>query len=163
MRPPNIPTSWLLAFRTYLAASAILHLGWEVLQLPLYTIWRAGTVKEMIVAVLHCTAGDLMIASLAILTALLIVGDRAWPSQRFVPVFAATLMIGIAYTVYSEWLNTIVRSSWAYSPLMPTVPWLGTGLSPLLQWLVVPAVGFEAIRRFGGMSTGRNSGDVPTV
>jgi hypothetical protein len=25
---------------------------------------------------------------------------------------------------------------------MPVLPWLGTGLSPVFQWLVVPAVAF---------------------
>ena len=30
-----------------------------------------------------------------------------------------TVMAGIAYTVYSEWLNTAVRQSWTYSQRMP--------------------------------------------
>ena len=47
---------------------------------------------------------------------------------------------GIAYTIYSEWLNTTVRQSWAHSPLMPVLPLIGTGLSPILQWLVVPSL-----------------------
>jgi len=49
--------------------------------------------------------------------------------------------LGAAYTVYSEWLNTGVRMAWAYSELMPVVPGIGTGLSPLLQWLVLPPLG----------------------
>ena len=39
-------------------------------------------------------------------------------------------VLGVAYTIYSEWLNVSVRRSWAYSSLMPTVPFIGTGLSP---------------------------------
>lgn len=35
-------------------------------------------------------------------------------------------------------LNTVFRRAWAYSELMPTLPWLGTGLAPLLQWLLIP-------------------------
>ena len=61
------------------------------------------------------------------------------------PGLAATLAIGVGYTVYSEWLNTTVRKAWAYSELMPTLPMLGTGLSPLLQWLIVPIFGFAAM------------------
>ena len=40
---------------------------------------------------------------------------------------------GVAYTIFSEWLITTVRQGWAYSPLMPVVPIMGTGLAPLLQ------------------------------
>ena len=46
----------------------------------------------------------------------------------------------LRYTVYSEYLNTVVRGAWAYTEWMPTVPWLGTGLSPLAQWLIIPTV-----------------------
>jgi len=138
--------NWLRAIRIYLGASAIFHLVWESLHLPLYTIWHTGTVREIAFAVLHCTVGDLMIASLSLLVALLVVGDRAWPSERFGPAMAATLVTGVGYTVYSEWANTVVRKTWAYSELMPTMPILGTGLSPLMQWLIVPAVAFAAIR-----------------
>ena len=50
-----------------------------------------------------------------------------------------TVAAGLAYTVFSERLNIEVRRSWAYSDLMPVLPPVGTGLAPLLQWLVVPA------------------------
>ena len=43
-------------------------------------------------------------------------------------VWLVTLLLAIAYTVYSEWLNVNVRRSWAYSDLMPTVPIIGTGV-----------------------------------
>ena len=46
---------WLRAVRIYMVASAILHLVWELLQLPLYTIWRTGTAREIAFSVLHCT------------------------------------------------------------------------------------------------------------
>ena len=54
---------------------------------------------------------------------------------------------GIAYTIYSEWLNTTVRQSWAHSPLMPVLPLIGTGLSPILQWLVVPSLALTLATR----------------
>jgi hypothetical protein len=120
---------------------------WEVAQLPLYTIWTSAAAREIAFAVVHCTGGDLLIAALALIVALLAVGHRDWPDQRFVPVVVVAVVIGLSYTVYSEWLNTVVRNSWSYSPLMPTLPWLGTGLSPFMQWLVVPTMAFSAMRR----------------
>lgn len=139
---------WHVALRVYLAITVAAHLIWEVAQLPLYTIWRAGTPREIAFAVFHCTIGDLMIATLSLILALVCFGGGAWPRERFTPVMAATLAIGIGYTVYSEYLNTVVRKAWAYSELMPTLPPLGTGLSPLLQWVVVPIIGFAAMRHW---------------
>ncbi|MBY0320275.1 MAG: hypothetical protein K2X72_16240 [Reyranella sp.] len=137
----------LRTLRIYLGASAILHLAWETLQLPLYTIWSTGTFREIAFAVLHCTVGDLMIASLSLLVALLVVGNLSWPSERFTAVMVTTIVIGVGYTVYSEWVNTTVRKTWEYSSLMPTIPFLGTGLSPLMQWLIVPTIVFSTVRR----------------
>ena len=136
---------WLQSTRTFLGVSAIGHLIWEILQLPLYVIWSAGTGREIAFAIVHCLAGDLMIATLSLVAALLLFGSPAWPSRQLVPTMVGTLVIGVGYTVYSEWVNTAVRKAWAYSDLMPVVPLLGTGLSPLIQWLVVPAIGFAAI------------------
>jgi hypothetical protein len=42
----------------------------------------------------------------------------------------------LAYTVFSEWYNVYQVGSWAYSPRMPLIA--GIGLSPLLQWLLMP-------------------------
>ena len=50
----------------------------------------------------------------------------------------AAITFGLVYTVHSERVN-LARGAWAYAPAMPTLPWLGTGLAPVLQWLVVPA------------------------
>ena len=86
-----------------------------------------------------------MIATVSLIAALLLVGARGWPNERFITVMIAALVMGLGYTVYSEWVNTVIRQTWAYSDLMPKLPIFGTGLSPLLQWIIVPALGFAAI------------------
>lgn len=141
----NTERHWLGALRIYLGFTIALHLIWEVAQLPLYTIWRTGSQKEIAFAVFHCTVGDLMIATLSLVAALVCFGGPAWPRERFMPVMVVTLATGIGYTLYSEWLNTAVRKTWAYSELMPKLPPLGTGLAPLLQWVVVPMVVFALL------------------
>ena len=138
------------AIAAYLGVSAIAHLVWETVQLPLYTIWLESRSQDIAFAVVHCTVGDIMIAGLSLLAALVVLGARTWPTERFLPVVAVTILIGIAATIFGEWLNTSVRKSWTYSVLMPVVPWIGTGLSPLLQWIVVPVLGFAAVKRNRG-------------
>lgn len=139
--------TWLAAARAYMVAVAIGSLIWELAQLLLYTIWTEGTTGEIAFAVLHCTAGDVLIAAIALLAALVLVGDVRWPARRFVPVVTLTIACAALYTVFSEWLNVEVRGGWAYSDFMPTLPVLRTGLSPLGQWIVVPAIGFWWVRR----------------
>ena len=128
--------------RAYLALSAGLHLAWEVIQLPFHAIWQTGSRGEMASAVVHCTAGDVMIATLTLVIALVAFGCHAWPANGFTSVMAAALMLGGGYTLYSKWINTVVRKSWGYYDIMPTLPWLGTGVTPLLQWLIVPSIAF---------------------
>jgi hypothetical protein len=136
--PGQAAPDWPRALRRYLAASLVLHLVWEVVQLPLYTIWSTATGQQQAFAVLHCTIGDAMIAGLSLLVALACSGRPSWPSAGSRQVWLVTVLIGVGYTIYSEWFNVNIRGSWAYSGLMPTVPVIGTGLAPLLQWLVVP-------------------------
>ena len=128
----------------YLAWATLLNLVWEVLQLPLYTIWSDAPAAEIAFAVLHCTAGDLLIATFSMLLALATAGTRGWPLRRFRPVAIGTILLGLGYTVYSEWHNTTVTHAWAYSAAMPTM--LGVGLAPVAQWLLVPSFVFWRIR-----------------
>jgi hypothetical protein len=34
----------------------------------------------------------------------------------------ATVGLGVCYTIGSEYINTVVRRSWAYTEWMPTLP-----------------------------------------
>ena len=134
--------------RRYLMFVTLGNLIWETAQLPLYTIWQEGTVRDLAIAVLHCTAGDVLIATASIVAGLLVTGHD-WPDRldAYRRVALAAIAIGVTYTVFSEWLNIVVRRSWAYSELMPVIPLVGAGLSPALQWMVVPLAGFWFARR----------------
>lgn len=139
--------AWLRVLRRYIGFVVPAHLLWEIAQFPLYTLWTEGTVGEIAFAVVHCTAGDVMIASLALLAALLLAGDRTWPLHRYATVAGLALVLGLGYTIFSEWLNTEIRGSWAYADAMPVLPLIGAGLTPLLQWIVIPLAGFWWARR----------------
>lgn len=126
----------------YLSAMAAGSLVWEIAHVPLYTLWLTGTGGEIAFAVLHCTLGDVLIAGITFGLSLALFG-RAWPERRLWPVAMLTIVFAVAYTVFSEWLNISVRGSWAYRDIMPTLPPFGTGLTPVLQWIVVPVIAFR--------------------
>ena len=132
--------TWLSAIRRYLVAVAAGNLLWEFAQMPLYTLGQTGTFSAIILAGLHCTAGDILISLAALLAALVLCGSAGWPGRRFWSVAITAVVTGASYTVFSEYLNTVVRGSWTYSSIMPTLPWLGTGLAPLAQWLLIPPI-----------------------
>jgi hypothetical protein len=156
-RPPLSPasTNWFDALRAYLVTVGAIDLFWEAAHLPLYALWHIGTLRENLFAVVHCTAGDLLIALAALTTGLMLAGHRDWPARRFAAVAGFTLAVGFGYTVFSEWLNVVVRKSWAYSSLMPVISIfsLNLGLSPLLQWVVVPVLALYASRRIGSRAS----------
>jgi hypothetical protein len=79
--------------------------------------------------------------------ALVLIGKGAWPKRKYQVVAALTIAFGLGYTIFSEWLNIVVRQSWAYSDLMPVIPVIDAGLSPLAQWIVIPLAGFWWARR----------------
>jgi len=133
---------WFPALRRFFLVSALGNLIWEFAQLPLYTIWYEGSRGEIAFAAIHCTGGDMLISGASLFAALMILGNGRWPHARFRRVASATIIGGLAYTIFSEWLNTEIRGSWAYSEWMPTLPLIGAGISPLAQWIVVPVLAF---------------------
>jgi len=145
--PERLSFAW-----RYLGVLAVSNLAWEFTHMPLYQVWRTGTSAEIIFNGIHCTIGDVMIAASSLAIGGLIAGGKPWPRHRRRVVAGATMLAGIGYTAFSEWLNVSVRNSWAYSDLMPLVPGTGLGLSPLVQWIALPLLGFVIAYR----SAGRN-------
>lgn len=133
---------WLSMLRRYLGIVIVANLAWEVLHLPLYTLWEVATLAELAFTVVHCTAGDLLISLSALSITLILVGNHHWPRDGFYRVMVVTSVIGLAYTIYSERLNTLVRESWAYSEWMLVIPILDVGISPVAQWLIIPPLAF---------------------
>jgi hypothetical protein len=134
-------------FLRYALFMGLTNLVWESLHLPLYTLWIEGEPGDLLFAVVHCTAGDVMIAFATLCIALLLAGNVRYPCMRFNRVLGITICSGIAYTLFSEWLNVSIRQSWAYSDLMPVVPIIGTGVSPIAQWVFLPLLGLLWARR----------------
>ena len=143
--------NWISALRVYLVTIALGNLAWETAHLPLYTIWTTGTMREKAFAVVHCTGGDLLIALSSLAIALVVAGERTWPARSFWSVAVLSILLGLAYTAFSEWLNIVIRRAWEYSNLMPVVSLLQleVGLSPLVQWIAIPSVAFWLARRHG--------------
>ena len=115
-------------------------------QLPLYTLWADPRPAHIAYAVVHCTAGGVLIGMTALFLALILNGAGAragLPENRIV---IWTIVAAVAYTVWSELIN-LAQGNWTYSAWMPVLPGIDVGLAPLLQWIVVPLVAWRWANR----------------
>jgi len=140
--------AWAFIGLRYLPWLGGLNLAWEALQIPLYTIWKEASAGYIAFAIFHCTLGDLLIGSASLGVALILGREGPMAQWRWRRIVALILVLGPGYTVFSEWLNTTL-SHWSYSQLMPTLNIAGIeiGVSPLLQWLVLPPLALYLARR----------------
>ena len=127
----------------------LLNFPWEVLQAPLFDGMAAAPHSAVIGACLQATLGDAVIMLLAHAGIVAVTRRRRWvltPSRREVAGFVA---VGVGITAVIEWLATRGHwaQTWAYSTAMPVIPGIEIGVSPLLQWVVVPPVALWFVRR----------------
>jgi len=120
----------------WVALTTPLHLVWELGQLPLYTIVWTESIGRIVFAVFHCTAGDAFISGGAYLMAGWCLGASDWPRTRAAAGATIALSFGLLTTARSEWVNVYGKESWAYTSDMPLL--FGIGVTPILQWIVVP-------------------------
>ncbi len=126
----------------YLAIVACANLGWEALQMPFYALWHAGAPTEIAANVVACAAIDTMIALGALTMAIILFRATAWPATGYARIGLAAGVFGIAYTIVSERVNVDILSTWAYSEHMPVVPLIDVGVTPIIQWIVIPIAAF---------------------
>ena len=148
--------AWRFLALGFLPWFAGLNFAWEIAHLPLYTIWTEASAAAIAFAVVHCTLGDALIGCAALLISLIAAGEAGFDQWRWRRIALGTALIGAGYTVFSEWRNLTVLQSWAYSDRMPVLQFAGLriGLSPLLQWLVVPPLALGLARKSHRRGTG---------
>jgi hypothetical protein len=130
--------------------SFLLNFVWEIWQMPFF---RGMAEQSHWLGVKGCTQatfGDAGIALAAFWITALIAGTRGWIMQSSRSRIAIFIGVGLVATITLEALATGVLERWAYSDAMPRLPILGTGLTPVVQWLVIPPLVLWFVRRQTG-------------
>lgn len=141
------------------ALAFVLNLAWEIAQVRLYTIWTAADAATVAWALLHCTLGDVVIALAMFVLAGCALWRADWPAARPWAGGAIVVIGALAFTAWSEWYNVYRAGNWGYTASMPLI--FGIGLSPLMQWLVLPPVMVLAHRTLGSNPFGQRKSRSP--
>ena len=117
--------------------SFILNEAWELLQMPLYEqpIYKIGHIA-------FCTLGALadtiMVLLLYILFAF-VYKNAFWIKQNSWVKICIVMLTGAVGAVFSEKRHLLIES-WSYDQSMPIIPFVHVGLSPVLQFLLLPVI-----------------------
>ena len=130
------------------------NLAWEIAHVRLYTIWAELDGLQIAWAVFHCTLGDVAIALTMYALAGVILRRVDWPLSRPLAGSAIVLVGATVFTAWSEWNNVYRVGSWSYTAAMPLI--FGIGVSPLLQWLILPPLVVGAYRGLHGALVSRH-------
>ncbi len=125
----------------------LLNYPWEFLQVPFFAGMASAPHWDAVQFCTGATLGDAGIALISFWAVAAVAGSRAWILEPSAPHVLGFIAVGVGITVVAEWIATEVLHRWAYAERMPTLPVLGTGILPLLQWIVVPPLVVWFVRR----------------
>lgn len=157
--------AWRLITLGYLAWLAGLNLVWEAAHVRLYTLWKEAEAAYIAFSVVHCTLGDVLIGAIALLLALIAGREGRLAEWRWLRIALLTLVFGVGYTIFSEWMNITILRSWVYSEAMPRLNIAGIeiGVTPLAQWLVLPPIALYLAGRPYRLSSRPPGGGAPAA
>lgn len=139
---------WLDSSETNLAVVAfLLHFVWEFLQVPLFADMPDMAHWDAVQFCARAALGDVVITLAAFWLVALVYRDRGWILTPTKAAIAGFIAVGVIITIALEWHATVLIDRWQYDERMPTIPLLGTGLSPLSQWLILPPLVVWVARR----------------
>ena len=114
----------------------LLNFLWEILQAFLYGphfVGLGGLVKVHLVASL----GDVLMIMIIFLLSYVISGYNFLNSECNARRFFSVMIIGFILAVIVE-KYALATGRWGYSSLMPIIPFLNVGLTPVLQMVLIP-------------------------
>ncbi len=161
--PEKQPGSWGAPEVPLAAFAFLMHFVWEMLQTPLFVGMPTMAHWPATLFCLWATLGDVVIAIAGFEAASLVRRDRGWflAPARFE--LAAYYCVGVLATMALEW-HAIGWGRWSYAASMPLLPILGTGLAPLLQWILLPGPVLYLLRRhYRGDDAGGDLGGAGVV
>lgn len=131
-RLSGIPELWFGLF------GFLLHYPWEFLQVPFFEGMPELQHWEAVKTCTQAAGGDAVITLVAFWAVAMAKRSRQWFWRPGGVGWVTYLGAGLLITLVLEHLSTEVLDRWQYAEEMPVLPVLGTGLLPVVQWLLLP-------------------------
>lgn len=125
----------------------LLNYPWEFLQVPFFEGMQDRRHWDAVLFCSRAVLGDAVITVIAYWAVALAARSRSWVLRPTSGRVAGFVAAAVAMTVGLERLGTDILKRWQYAEAMPIVPALGTGLLPLLQWILLPPLVVWFVRR----------------
>ena len=122
-------------FITVIIFAFFLNLAWELIQIPLYKNSSYDTNHIAFCAL--ASLADVLMVLLLYLGLALIFKNPFWIKHLKPYQFALVVIAGGVGAVLSE-MRHLSLGSWVYDNSMPLIPVVNVGISPLLQFMILP-------------------------
>lgn len=127
---------WLYLF----SITFILNFFWEVAQTPLYAPHFDG-VWGLILVHLKASGGDVLMVGIILILNAVIFRKWSWFCGFNKNKIILTVFWGFILAAGVEFY-ALSTNRWGYNDLMPIIPILNVGLTPTLQMMILPTLGF---------------------
>ena len=122
---------------TALVLAFLINFAWELVQIPLYKdaaydIWHIAFCALASIA-------DAIMVLLIYLGFALIYKNPLWVRNLSLPRILAVALLGSFGAVIAE-MKHLAAGNWAYDKSMPIIPFVNVGLSPVLQFILLPTL-----------------------
>jgi len=127
--------------------SFLLNFVWEMWQIPFFAAIPSEQHWVGVAACTQASFGDAAISLVAFWCVAALARSRWWIINASPFQVVGFVAVGVVITIIFEALATGPFGRWSYAPSMPTLPVLGTGIVPLLQWILLPPLTVWFVRR----------------
>jgi hypothetical protein len=131
---------WRVAAAIFVAAVALNYL-WELAQTPLYL-----GMNDFRWMLWHCfapTLGDGLLVLLIFAAGVAIFHRQDWFCRPGIHGYVLMLSAGLVIGVVVEFVAVHGLGQWKYAARMPILPFVGVGLAPIAQMVVLPPILFR--------------------
>lgn len=122
---------------TLIVLAFLFNVAWEILQIPLY---EGGTYawSHILFCVLASVA-DVIMVLLIYFSFALLYKNALWPQNLNLIRVVFLILTGGIGAVLAE-MRHLSIATWSYAEAMPVIPILNAGLSPVLQFMILPLI-----------------------
>ena len=122
---------------TALVLAFLLNFAWEVIQMPLYkdASFNLGHIAFCALA----SVADAIMVLLIYFCFALIYKKPLWVEVLTAPRIFILMLVGAVGAIVAE-MRHVSAGTWAYDNSMPILPVVDVGLSPVLQFMLLPAL-----------------------